>query len=135
MSIDLVKLCDSTMAKVIHQCILLCFRRNVFPEKFQVEKMTLLLKNKGVIDNINDYRGIFLRNVIVSIYQKWLYGRNAPIVDASGTEYACGGRKGRSGLEALLIVKLVQDYARWTNTQVILKFLDVEKFFDSINFK
>ena len=107
----------------------------MFPEKFQVEKMTLLLKNKGVIDNINDYRGIFIRNVIVSVYQKWLYGRNAPIVDASGTEYACGGRKGRSGLEALLIVKLVQDYARWTKSQVILKFLDVEKFFDSINFK
>jgi hypothetical protein len=112
-----------------------CFRRNVFPEKFQIEKMTLLLKSKGVIDNINDYRGIFLRNVIVSIYQKWLYSRNAPIVDANGTEYACGGRKERSGLEALLVVKLVQDYARWTKSTMVLKFLDVEKFFDSMNFK
>ena len=135
MSIDLVKLCGSTMTEVIHRCILLCFRENVFPEKFQIEKMTLLLKNRGVIDNINDYRGIFLRNVIVSVYQKWLYNRNAPIVDANGTEYACGGRKNRSGMEALLIVKLVQDYARWTKGSIILKFLEVEKFFDSMNFK
>ena len=37
--------------------------------------------------------------------------------------------------EALLIVKLVQDYARWTKGSIILKFLDVEKFFDSMNFK
>ena len=135
LSIDLVKLCSDTMTKVIHRCVLLCFKQNVFPEKFQIEKMTLLLKNKGIIDNINDYRGIFLRNVIVSVYQKWLYNRNAPTVDANGTEYACGGRKERSGLEALLIVKLIQDYARWTKTPIILKFLDVEKFFDSMNFK
>ena len=135
MTIDLVKLCSSTMTKVIYRCILLCFRRNVFPEKFQIEKMTLLLKNRGLIDNINDYRGIFLRNVIVSVYQKWLYSKNAPTVDSNGTEYAIGGRKERAGIEALLIVKLVQDYARWTKTPIILKFLDVEKFFDSMNFK
>ena len=95
----------------------------------------LLLKSKGVIHNINDYRGIFLRNIIFSVYQKWLYCRNAPIVDGNGTEYACGGRKERSGTEALLIVKLVQDYARWMKTPMIIKFLDVEKFFDSMNFK
>ena len=41
-------------------------------------------------------------NVIVSVYQKWLYSRNAPTVDANGSEYACGGRKNRAGMEALL---------------------------------
>ena len=135
MSIDLVKLCGKKVTEVIYRCILLCFRRNVFPTKFQIEKMTLLLKSKGMIDNINDYRGIFLRNIIVSVYQKWLYTRSAPIVDANGSEYAIGGRKKRAGMEALLIVKLVQDYARWTKSCTILKFLDVEKFFDSMNFK
>ena len=135
MTIDLVKLCGRKMARTIHRCILMCYRKNVFPECLQVEKMTLLLKNKGVINNINDYRGIFLRNIIVSIYQKWLYSRNAPIVDANGSEFACGGRKNRSGIEALLIVKLIQDYSRWTKCTMVLKFLDVEKFFDSMNFK
>ena len=56
-------------------------------------------------------------------------------MDRNGTEFACGGRKGRSGMEALLIVKLIQDYARWTKSEMIIKFLDVEKFFDSMNFK
>ena len=135
MSIDLVKLCGRKMTEVIYRCILQCFRQNVFPEMFQVEKMTLLLKNNGVVDEIDDYRGIFLRYLIVSVYQKWLYSRNAPVVDANGTEYACGGRKTRSGQEALLVVKLLQDYARWTKSCMILKFLDVEKFFDSMNFK
>ena len=97
--------------------------------------MTLLLKNNGVIDNINDYRGIFLRNIILSIYQKWLYSKNAGKVDASGSEYACGGRKERSVQDALLILKLVQDYSKWTKKQIIIEFLDVEKFFDTRYFK
>ena len=135
MSIDLVKLCDVTMVHIIHRCILMCFQQNVFPDCLQNEQMTLLLKSKGKIDNINDYRGIFLRSIIVSVYQKWLYQRNAPVVDQNGSEFACGGRKERSGMEALLTVKLIQDYANWQKITMILKFLDVEKFFDSMNFK
>jgi hypothetical protein len=38
-------------------------------------------------------------------------------------------------MEALLAVKLIQDYANWQKITMILKFLDVEKFFDSMNFK
>ena len=56
-------------------------------------------------------------------------------VDDCGSEFACGGRKERSVDDALLIVKLIQDYAKWTKKKVVIKFLDVEKFFDSMNYK
>ena len=85
LSIDLVKLGGRKLAQVIHRCILKCVRLNQIPTLFREEKMTLLLKNNGVIDNINDYRGIFLRNIILSIYQKWLYSKNAGKVDESGS--------------------------------------------------
>ena len=97
--------------------------------------MTLLLKNKGIIDMINDYRGIFLRHMILSVYQKWLYLKNSCIVDSAGSEYAFGGRKKRSGMDALLVVKLIQDYAKWTKKEVVIEFLDIEKFFDSMNYQ
>ena len=135
LSIDMVKLGGEALAAVIHRCILKCIRLNTIPAIFREEKMTILLKNKGKIDNINDYRGIFLRNIILSIFQKWLYIKNAEKVDGAGSEYACGGRQKRSGMEALLIVKLVQDYSRWTNKEIVIKFMDVEKFFDSMNFE
>ena len=111
LSIDLAKLCGKKISSLIHRCILRCYRENVLPSLFREEKMTLLLKNKGVIDMINDYRGIFLRHLILSVYQKWLYLKNSIVVDSAGSEYAFGGRKGRSGMDALLIVKLIQDYA------------------------
>ena len=135
LTIDLVKLGGMKITKLIHRCVLRCIRENKLPDVFREEKMTILLKNNGVIGNINDYRGIFLRCVILSVFQKWLYMKNADKVDRNGSEYACGGRKNRSGTDALLILKLVQDYSKWTNKQIIIKFLDVEKFFDTMNFK
>ena len=131
----LSKLGGRKISSLTHRFILTCFRQNAIPNLLREQKMSLLLKNKGVIDEIDDYRGIFLRHFFLSVYQKWLYQRNSKIVDESGSEFACGGRRERSVMDALLILKLVQDYARWTKQIVVMKFLDVEKFFDSMNYK
>ena len=135
LSIDLAKLCGRKISSLIHRCILACFRQNVVPSLLREQKMTLLLKNKGVIDEINDYRGIFLRHLVLSVYQSWLYQKSSKVVDVSGSEFAFGGRKERAVIDALLIVKLVQDYAKWTKKEIVIKFLDVEKFYDSMNYK
>ena len=135
MTIKLIKLAGDSFKALIHRCVTACFESNQIPEEFRVEKMVLLYKHKGKLDEMDNYRGIFLRVIILTIYQKWLYMKAAPIVDQNGSNFAFGGRKGKSRMEALLIVKLIQDHARWTGEQIILKFLDVEKFFDSMNYK
>ena len=135
LSIDLAKLCGTKISSLVYRCILACFKQNIIPDLLREQKMILLLKNKGVINEINDYRGIFLRHLILSVYQKWLYQRNSRTVDEAGSEFACGGRRERNGMDALLIVKLIQDYAKWTKKSVIMKFMDVEKFFDHMNYK
>ena len=135
LTIDLAKLGGKRISSLIHRCILMCFRQNVIPSLLREEKMTLLLKNHGLIDEINDYRGIFLRHLIICVYQKWLYQKNSGVVDEAGSEFAFGGRKERSGMDALLVLKLVQDYVKWTKKELVIEFLDVEKFFDSMNYK
>jgi hypothetical protein len=135
MTIELIKLAGESFKALIHRCVAACFESNQIPEEFRMEKMVLLYKHKGKLDEMDNYRGIFLRVVILTIYQKWLYVKAAPIVDQQGSKFAFGGRKGKSRMEALLIVKLVQDHAKWTGEQLILKFLDVEKFFDSMKYK
>ena len=135
MSINLIKLAGESFKAIIYRCVNACFDSNQIPEEFRIEKMVLLYKQKGKLDEMDNYRGIFLRVIILTVYQKWLYMKAAPIVDKNGSKFAFGGRKGKSRMEALLIVKLIQDHARWTGEQIILKFLDVEKFFDSMNYK
>ena len=135
MTIKLLKKAGVPFRKMIHRCVVMCYESKSVPEDFRIEKMVLLYKHKSNLDELDNYRGIFLRLIILTIYQKWLYSKCAPIVNEEGSDAAFGGRKGKSGMEPLLIIKLIQDHARWTNEQVILKFLDVEKFFDSMNFQ
>ncbi len=135
MRIDLVKMAGDGLKKVVHLCIKACFKSGKLPLEFRLEKMVLLYKNKGRLDELDNYRGIFLRLLVLSIYQKWLYTKCSPIVNEQGSNAAFGGRKGKAGIEALLIVKLLQDHAVWSKEQLIFKFLDVEKFFDSMNFQ
>ena len=74
------------------------------------EKLVILYKNKGQLTEIDNYRGIFIRLLCISLIQKWLFLKCSPIVDHHGSELAFGGRKGRSVAEVLLIVRLIQDY-------------------------
>ena len=134
MSIDLIKKAGCNVRKMIFRCVSLCFKSSEIPDAFRIEKMILLYKHKGKLDELDNYRGIFLRLIILTIYQKWLYSKCAPIANGSGSESAFGGRKGKSAIEPLLIIKLIQDNANWTKEQIIFKFMDVEKFFDSMNF-
>ena len=134
MSIELVKKSGENFRKLVHRCVHLCFISNEIPDEFRIEKMILLYKHKGKLDELDNYRGIFLRLILLTIYQKWLFSKCAPVADKNGSEAAFGGRKGKSTIEPLLIIKLIQDHARWTKEQIIFKFMDVEKFFDSMNF-
>ena len=134
MSIELVKIAGISFRKLVHRCVFLCFISSEIPDEFRLEKMILLYKHKGKLDELDNYRGIFLRLIMLTIYQKWLYSKCAPIADENGSNSAFGGRKGKSTISPLLIIKLIQDHARWTKEQIIFKFMDVEKFFDSMNF-
>lgn len=135
MTIDLVKLGGERLWDVIYRCICWCYEAENVPLEMRIEKMILLYKNAGEIDILDNYRGIFLRHVILSLLQKWLYSQNAGTLDENGSELAFGGRVERCVQEALLIVKLVQDHALWTGEKLFIKFMDVQKFFDSMNFR
>ena len=134
MSIELLKIGGVNLRKLVHRCIQLCFSSSEIPDEFRIEKMILLYKHKGRLDELDNYRGIFLRLIILTIYQKWLYSKSSPIADKNGSDSAFGGRKGKSTMSPLLIIKLIQDHAVWTKEQLIFKYMDVEKFFDSMNF-
>ena len=135
MSGDLMKLGGDSIARMVHRCIYTCCIKEEIPDQMKIEKIVLLYKNSGEISDMDNYRGIFLRYLILSLMQKWMYKKCAPTVDINGTEYAFGGRTKRSVRELLLVVKLIQDHAKWTKRPLVMKFLDIRKFFDTMNYK
>ena len=124
MTIDLVKLGGEKVWDLIFRCIKCFVEAENIPIKMRIEKMVLLYKFAGEIHVLDNYRGIFLRNIILSVYQKWLYSQYAPTVDSNGTENAFGGRSKRSVQEALLILRLIQDHSKWTGSDIFIKFMD-----------
>lgn len=135
MTSDLVKLSGESMIKMIHRFVVRCCQHDKIPEGMREEKLVILYKNKGQLTDIDNYRGIFIRLLCISLIQKWLFLKCSPTVDHHGSELAFGGRKGRCVAEVLLIVRLIQDYCHWSKQPLILKFLDITKFFDSMNYK
>ena len=135
MTSDLVKLGGDNIIGLMHRVIVSCCVENDIPDSMRNERMVILYKNKGKLTDLDNYRGIFIRLLCLSILQKWLYQKCSPRVEISGSEYAFGGRKERSVAEVLLIVRLIQDYSNWKKQPLILKFLDVTKFFDTMNYK
>ena len=131
----LLKLGGEPIVDWITRFIVLCCEKEMIPDEMKIERMTILYKNKGSLADIDNYRGIFIRIIILSILQKWMYTKCSTTVDESGSEFAFGGRKERSGKECLLILRLMQDHSNWSKQPMILKFLDVTKFFDTMNFK
>ena len=132
---ELIKTVGDPIYQAIYRLISTCFKIEDVPDEMKIEKMVLLYKNVGQLFDIDNYRGIFIRNVILSVLQKWLYSKCSPIVDSNGSENAFGGRVKRSVKEVLLIVRLIQDQSHWTGQPLIMKFLDVRKFFDTMNYK
>ena len=96
MKSDLVKLGGDNIINLIHRLICLCWEKEDIPESWRNEKMVLLYKNKGQLFDLDNYRGIFIRLLCLSILQKWLYQKCSPIVDLCGSELAFGGRTKRS---------------------------------------
>ena len=60
MSIELIKKAGIGFRKMVHRCVSLCFISNEIPDEFRMEKMILLYKHKGKLDELDNYRGIFL---------------------------------------------------------------------------
>ena len=125
MTTELIKVIGDDMIKLIHRLILSCCKYENIADGMRNEKLIILYKNKGPLTEMDNYRGIFIRLIVLSILQKWLYMKCSPIVDMNGSELAFGGRKGRSVNEVLLIVRLMQDYCHWNKQPLIFKFLDI----------
>ena len=77
---NLVNLGVESMIGLIHRVIISCCLENDIPEGMRNEKMVLLYKNKGQLTDLDNYRGIFIRLLCLSILQKWLYQKCSPRV-------------------------------------------------------
>ena len=69
----LLKLGGDNIVSWIQYIVQLCCKWERLPVELHTEQMSILYKNKGELCKIDNYRGISIRIVILSILQRWLY--------------------------------------------------------------
>ena len=91
------------------------------------------LHKKGSRDDPNNYRSIFLLDTIGKIFCKLLVQSLNRYVDHKLDPYQFGFRNGRSGDQAIVLLRNAMQTAKETKTPMVLVFIDLTKAFDSID--
>ena len=87
---------------------------------------------KGIIQDMNNKRGLFLTNVMSKIYERVIKNRNKKIIYKGISENQLGGKKGRGTTDALLIISELIRTNKVIGKKTYLIFGDAVKCFDKL---
>ena len=100
----------------------------VIPEEWKYRQITPLYKGKGKHDDLHNYGGITVNSNIEKTFERVLNNRIIPVLNY--TEAQAGGRKGRSTIDQLFILKSVMNQAIKDRRPMYIAFLDISKAYD-----
>ena len=81
---------------------------------------------------MNNYRGIFIVNIISIIFEELLKDRLTPHLKQNMTKFQTGGVKGKGITDNLFLMRGVIDRAKYLEQEVWFTFYDIEKCCDSL---
>ena len=94
--------------------------------------MVTLFKGKGTRSDPNNYRGIFLLEVTGKVFARIIVNRILPVMEERLDPWQFGFRPKRGTLQAISILRRIQEEGRYRNQKVYGIFIDLEKAFDSV---
>lgn len=102
------------------------------PQEWQEAQVFTLYKGKGPRSDPNSYRGIFLLDVAGKILAKVVSNRLKLLTEKVLPDTQFGFRESRSCMQAIFVVRQVQQAARYKKQNLVAAAVDLEKAFDSI---
>ncbi|MES9974259.1 MAG: reverse transcriptase family protein, partial [Candidatus Thiodiazotropha sp.] len=104
----------------------------MLPKEWKDAEVISIYKRKGCREDPNNYRSIFLLDVIGKIYASMVCSRLLTYSDRCMSSSQMGFRKDLSTDQAILAVRYLIQNARDQRAPLILVFVDLTKAFDSI---
>ena len=102
------------------------------PKFLTYTNITSFYKNKGNINDLENYRGIFGVGKVRSILEKLIYNDILEKVDKNMSDSNVGARKKRNIRDNLFVLYAVRNEANQNNRCVDLHFMDLSKCFDTL---
>ena len=100
-----------------------------FPKAWRSAKVVTLFKGKGARSDPNNYRGIFLLEVTGKVFARIIVNRMTPVMEERLDPWQFGFRPKRGTMQAISILRRIQEEGRYKNQKVFVIFIDFEKAF------
>ena len=107
-------------------------QHQVLPFEWSNIWIRTLEKNKGSIKVLNNYRGVFIVDIMSIIFEKLLKYRLMPHLQQNMRKFQTGGVKGKGVTDNLFLMRGVINRAKHLRQEVWFTFYDIEKCFDSL---
>ncbi|XP_070025975.1 uncharacterized protein [Nicotiana sylvestris] len=106
------------------------FKTKRMPDEWRCSLMILLFKNKGDIQNCNNYRGIKLLSHTMKVWERVVEDRVRRAVSISENQF--GFMLGRSTMKASYLVRRLVEQHSERKRDLHMVFIDLEKVYDRI---
>ena len=116
----------------LYQLILEIWECEIIPQDWKDASICKLYKSKGDIADCTSYRGISLLSVAGKILACIISNRLSQHAETILPETQCGFRRGRGTVDAIFVVRQVQEKSLEQYRPLYMCFVDLEKAFDRI---
>ena len=124
-----IKLFIPTLLLFILNLFNMIFQFTLIPVEWTISKLITLFK-RGKTSVCGNYRGIAVNDILFRLFDR-IIGKRLSLWYQPCKEQA-GAQKGRDGLEHIMTVRLLIDYARKAEQKLYILFIDFEKAYDKV---
>ena len=132
---EYLKNCPVAMKNAIVTLFNLVLKSGVVPSDWCIGMIIPLFKNKGSVDDVNNYRGITLLGVLGKLFTSALNSRLSAYLESLSAlgEDQAGFREGYSTLNHIFVLHCLIDFYLQRKKRLYCAFIDYSKAFDLID--
>ena len=119
--------------KELHEILCQCWREGEVPHDMRDANIVTLYKNNGDRDDCNNYRGIFLLNIVGKLFAKVVLMKLRVLAERIYTESKCGFRAKRAIIYMIFSLRQLQEKCREQGKPLYVAFIDLTKAFDLVS--